>query len=81
MANTKAELIQKLVSIATDFENRGNGEQGANIRALIADVNSGKRDHTAVKIKARITVEKFDGEKAPNDGKVPAEVQEFLTEL
>lgn len=77
---TKAEVIQKLQAIAKDFDNKdGNVNRGDSIRDLIQELNTGKRDHNTIEIRARVKLEKFDGEWF--NGKQPVEVREFLTEL
>lgn len=79
MAKSKAEIIQQLQEIAQEFDTKGQGGKGDDIRTLIDELNQGKRDHNTIEIKARVKVEKFDGEATP--GKQPVEIKEFITDL
>lgn len=81
MANNRAELIQQLLQVAQDFDNKGKGVDGDGIRSLIGELNAGKKDYTQIKINARMTLNKFDGEKVKGDNKVPVETIEQLVEL
>ncbi len=75
----KAELIALLQTLATEHDGHGRSETARGLRALIADVNSGKRDAAEVRIKGRLKVAKFTGKR--KDGDVPVETQEFITEV
>ena len=77
-SHPKAELLQLLNDIATSSEGKGNTGRGEAIRALIQDLNSGKIDAAQVKLKGRVRVQKFAGQRQPEDE--PVEVQEFITE-
>lgn len=74
----KAELLQLLNTLAGEHEGHGRGKVGQDIRTLIAEINSGKRDATEVRIKGRILIGKYAGERQPED--LPVETQEFITE-
>jgi len=77
---SKAEVIQQLLAIATMHDDQGNPGLGDDIRALINEINSNQRDHNSIKIEARVTLDKFDGEKV-DDSQVPVETTEYVTEL
>lgn len=57
---------------------KGHKKRADGIRALIADLNDGKRDAADVKLKGRIRLQKYTGNPLPEDD--PVEVQEFITE-
>lgn len=76
---TKAELIKQLQAIAKEWEKRGDHAKKDAIQEIINNVNSGKQDHAKVKIQAKMTIAKYDGEKQPNS--TPVEVDERVTEL
>jgi hypothetical protein len=77
--NDKEKIISKLKEIADHFDNAGSPGKGAEIRQLMDEINTGKRDPLSVTVKAKVKVEKFDGDKT--DGKQPVEVKEFISEL
>lgn len=74
----KAELLALLNTLATEHEGHGRGKVGQDIRTLIQELNSGKRDAAEVRIKGRILIGKYAGTRQPDD--IPVETQEFITE-
>jgi hypothetical protein len=74
----KAELIALLETLATEHEGHGRGQIGQDIRTLVQELNTGKRDAAEVRIKGRILIGKFAGTRLPED--LPVETQEFITE-
>ena len=78
MTIDKQTLLNQLQTIADGHKNKGNPAKENAIKDLINDINSGKTDHSAVTVKAKVTIEKFNGN---GTGGQPVEVKEFLTEL
>lgn len=76
---TKGELIAVLNQLKGEAEGKDRAEFAQGIGQLIQDLNDGKRDHTEVSVKGRITLRKFNGNKNPGD--TPVEVQEFITDI
>lgn len=76
---TKSDLIKQLRQIAKEWESRGNHAQRDAIQEIIDAVNAGKQDHAKVKIQAKVTIAKYDGDKKPDS--TPVEVDERVTEL
>ena len=79
MPKNKDAVIAQLLEIAQTHDDSGNNDKGNDIRALIAEVNDNKRDHTQIKIKARIQIDKYDGDIV--EGDMPVETSEFISEI
>ena len=74
----KESLLVILNNLKTNKNTKGDITSANNIQQLIDEINSGKRDAAEVKLKSRIKIKKFNGQKTA--GKLPVEEQEFITE-
>jgi hypothetical protein len=81
MVKSKDQVVTQLLEIAKVYEDSGDVDRGQGIRDLMSEVNSGQQDHSRIKINAKVSIQKFDGEKVDGDNKVPVEITEFISEL
>jgi len=81
-SKSKNKVIQQLLEIAQTHDDSGDTSKGNDIRTLIAEINDpgNKRDHTQIKIQARIQIDKYDGDIIEGVS-VPVETSEFISEI
>lgn len=77
--HNKDELVALLTAIADEHDACGRCDTADGIRALLNEVDSGKRDCAEVSIQGRLKVAKFNGRRT--DKCRPVETQEFITEI